>query len=306
MSLNTRCPACETVFKVVPDQLKVSSGWVRCGRCAEVFDAATHMLAPMGGSVIKTVSPQLLEPTRAPMPSASPVTAHEAAAFKSAPMTQPAPSTPLDPIATQTHSRYINPATAISTQPDIDLDRVPELSFVRNAKNKAFWQQTAVVRVMLTAVLALGVLLAFQVVLDQRHQLAAKYPSMQTSLAALCAPLGCEIEAVKQLDALKIESSTFQKTQESPQGDTFALKVTLKNNATLPLAVPALELSLTDVNDKAVIRRVLSATDLGFQGQTLAALGEWNGVTSVFVSANATQNTDRAAVTGYRVLAFYP
>ena len=40
MSLITRCPACGTMFKVVPDQLKISEGWVRCGHCAEVFDAS--------------------------------------------------------------------------------------------------------------------------------------------------------------------------------------------------------------------------------------------------------------------------
>lgn len=39
MSLVTRCTACGTVFRVVQDQLKVSSGWVRCGRCGEVFNA---------------------------------------------------------------------------------------------------------------------------------------------------------------------------------------------------------------------------------------------------------------------------
>ena len=39
MSLATRCPHCSTVFKVVQDQLKVSEGWVRCGRCNEVFHA---------------------------------------------------------------------------------------------------------------------------------------------------------------------------------------------------------------------------------------------------------------------------
>ncbi len=39
MSLVTRCPACGTVFRVVQDQLKVSEGWVRCGRCSEVFNA---------------------------------------------------------------------------------------------------------------------------------------------------------------------------------------------------------------------------------------------------------------------------
>ena len=39
MSLATRCPSCGTVFRVVQDQLKVSEGWVRCGRCNEVFNA---------------------------------------------------------------------------------------------------------------------------------------------------------------------------------------------------------------------------------------------------------------------------
>jgi predicted Zn finger-like uncharacterized protein len=44
MSLITRCPACETLFKVVPDQLRISGGWVRCGQCDEVFDASLHLL----------------------------------------------------------------------------------------------------------------------------------------------------------------------------------------------------------------------------------------------------------------------
>jgi predicted Zn finger-like uncharacterized protein len=39
MSLATRCDACGTIFRVVQDQLKVSDGWVRCGRCQTVFDA---------------------------------------------------------------------------------------------------------------------------------------------------------------------------------------------------------------------------------------------------------------------------
>lgn len=39
MSLATRCTACGTIFRVVQDQLKVSEGWVRCGRCDAVFNA---------------------------------------------------------------------------------------------------------------------------------------------------------------------------------------------------------------------------------------------------------------------------
>jgi len=43
MSLITSCPACGTMFRVVPDQLKISEGWVRCGHCSEVFDASKHL-----------------------------------------------------------------------------------------------------------------------------------------------------------------------------------------------------------------------------------------------------------------------
>ena len=43
MSLATRCTHCGTIFKVVQDQLKVSEGWVRCGRCHEVFNAVPSL-----------------------------------------------------------------------------------------------------------------------------------------------------------------------------------------------------------------------------------------------------------------------
>ena len=44
MSLVTRCPACSTAFKVVRDQLRISEGWVRCGRCSQVFDATLDLM----------------------------------------------------------------------------------------------------------------------------------------------------------------------------------------------------------------------------------------------------------------------
>lgn len=43
MSLATRCTHCNTAFKVVQDQLKVSQGWVRCGHCHQVFNALEEM-----------------------------------------------------------------------------------------------------------------------------------------------------------------------------------------------------------------------------------------------------------------------
>ncbi len=44
MSLLTRCPACTTLYRVVPDQLRISEGWVKCGQCSDIFDASKHLI----------------------------------------------------------------------------------------------------------------------------------------------------------------------------------------------------------------------------------------------------------------------
>ncbi len=41
-SLLTRCPHCDTRFRVSSEQLGVAGGKVRCGHCLEVFDARSH------------------------------------------------------------------------------------------------------------------------------------------------------------------------------------------------------------------------------------------------------------------------
>jgi len=43
MALATTCPQCKTSFRVVPDQLKLRRGFVRCGRCHNVFAGIDHL-----------------------------------------------------------------------------------------------------------------------------------------------------------------------------------------------------------------------------------------------------------------------
>ncbi|WP_144112151.1 zinc-ribbon and DUF3426 domain-containing protein [Paraburkholderia sp. BCC1886] len=50
MLLATRCPFCETVFRLQPAQLSLRRGLVRCGHCHEVFDASSSLFdIPEGG-----------------------------------------------------------------------------------------------------------------------------------------------------------------------------------------------------------------------------------------------------------------
>ncbi|MBA3596758.1 MAG: zinc-ribbon domain-containing protein [Methylibium sp.] len=74
MSLATRCTACGTIFRVVQDQLKVSEGWVRCGRCQEVFNALESLF-----DLEREAPPQRL--IRAAAPSATEVAARAVEEF---------------------------------------------------------------------------------------------------------------------------------------------------------------------------------------------------------------------------------
>jgi predicted Zn finger-like uncharacterized protein len=304
MSLKTRCPACDTVFKIVPDQLKVSKGWVRCGRCAEVFDAAAHAAAPDEANPWPKTSPP--ETAVQSTIAASSVTSKTNAA---------SPTTAID-FAKDTALTPKNIAVkAINTPAKGNLlppkDKTEtDLSFVKVAKNKAFWQQKHVTTSLRAACLGLAGLLFFQVVFNQRNHLAAANPALATSFDSVCQALGCKMTPFKNIDAFKIDSSSFQKAPavagnavgDAAQAHAYALKLTLKNSSDIPVAMPAVELTLTEAGDKPVLRRVLLAKDLGFNGATLAANGDWTGEVTVAVNANPAT----APVSGYRVLLFYP
>ncbi|MGE6918184.1 DUF3426 domain-containing protein [Achromobacter kerstersii] len=87
MALTTRCPQCGTSFKVVPDQLRVRNGLVRCGACSTVFDGRACLLPEAG-------SPTALPPAPAAKPATPPAAA---AAAVAAPVlaTRAAPPPPL-------------------------------------------------------------------------------------------------------------------------------------------------------------------------------------------------------------------
>ena len=52
--LLTRCPECDTTFRVTDETLKKASGQVRCGRCASVFNAYAELHDPAA----KTLPPE--------------------------------------------------------------------------------------------------------------------------------------------------------------------------------------------------------------------------------------------------------
>jgi hypothetical protein len=80
----------------------------------------------------------------------------------------------------------------------------------------------------------------------------------------------------------------------------------------MPLARPAIELTLTDHRDLPVLRRVLlphelrARTDSKIDIEALAGGSEWVGSFLVSMVRHAGETDMAKAVAGYRILAFYP
>lgn len=263
MSLLTRCPACQTQFRVAPDQLRVSEGWVRCGQCRLVFNAAQQCLA-------------------APEQPVAPVLSQVAAVDSNGPDDE-------DRLESA-------PATTALAEPTAEPGT---LSFLRAGAAPAQWWSAPPGRLALRvigAALALGLLA--QAVVYQRDSIATYQPGLKPLLQALCAPFNCVIAPLRRIESVVIDSATLGKMA----GDVYRWKFTVKNTALIALALPAIELTLTDALDQPVVRRVFLPAQLGATVDTLAAGADWQ--VSLDLSVNAAIASDRVA--GYRVVAFYP
>lgn len=346
MSLSTRCPACSTTFKVVPDQLKVSEGWVRCGRCSEVFDAAAQ-LQPLNDALAqpapdpqapvadaRPADPAYLTPETPSQPAAVWVRRSPAARMVLDGETpEPSPAReneapdwddPLDqrrdddgdipsalllqtadndePQQSLYQPAFVPPAPVAGTlearaEAGDAAATLRDLDFVRVAERRAFWQRPMVVFACLLVCAALGGVLLLQFVRAERDRLAAHLPGLRPALESLCVPLQCRVMPLQRIESIVIDASSFNKAG----GELYQFDVEVRNTANVALAMPSLELTLTDTQDQPLIRRVLTPVELHAPA-VLAASGAWSG--SLPVRLQAPVSADRVA--GYRVLAFYP
>jgi hypothetical protein len=150
------------------------------------------------------------------------------------------------------------------------------------------------------ACLLLAVLLALQWARHERDALVAREPSLRPALETLCKLTGCEISALRQIAAISIDGAAFAREKT---GDGYRLDFTLRSSATTPLAMPAVELTLLDTQERTVVRRVLMPVDFGAP----AVLGpKAERVASLPLALAGSDAAALSPVAGYRVVAFYP
>jgi predicted Zn finger-like uncharacterized protein len=343
------------MFKVVPDQLRISDGWVRCGQCDEVFDANANLHSEPVPVSLEPEPPREPVATTSPDPDwaaslrfASDETPHSGSVSVATPFTPVNSDAAVNDGDDRVESPQVDKREMVHSEPGLDdfLSQSPKTlaqtpgvdhetppleapaepsmealsgpaprytqahvkvaekdegkqpSFMRKARGPSVWHKTGV-RVMLGlfGLILVGVL-AVQVAIHERDRWAAYEPSMVPALETLCEVMECSLRPLRNIEAVVIDSSSFTKVRT----DVYRLNVALKNNGPVPLAPPALELTLTDMQDQSLIRRVLKPQDIGFKANTLEPGAEFSAVLPISVKAG----TSSERVSGYRLLAFYP
>jgi len=320
MSLATRCVACGTVFRVVQDQLKLSEGWVRCGRCGEVFSALEGLFdldretAPAWTPSQRGALEQLrasAEAGTSPSEADDAPTSEDDNASASEVTDE---DTEIDTrVDSQIEPRLPEPEAldeyAVGRGELSDLDDAagdgsdaaaaavePAPDFLRQADAAARWQRPRVRQALALAAALLGLLLATQATLWQRDAIASRWPQMLPLLAGLCALPGCRVEPLRHLDGLAVESSGLTQLDNA---SLYRLQVTLRNRDAHLLLTPALDVTLTDNRGELVARKVLGRSDFGSAAPATMAAG-------AELTLQAVLDSGERRISGYSIEIFYP
>lgn len=346
MALATRCPECETIFRISTTQAAVKSGMVRCGQCRHVFNSLDALVRVEDLDVVA----EDVADADAVQPASSAVRIDTLQGTDASGHTSLAPGEPIDEDF-EPHSAVASIAQASATDPAEGVvlgkwwlphgDRAAVSSAsTSDAPKKASadlrdrslsdrrasleWPGSTQVHqpefmrmgaprtersrterwalAILSLVAALG--LAAQAVYVWRNEVAARWPAAKPWLVAACAPLGCVVDYPAHIDAITIESTALQSS--TPNSNLYTLTALLRNRDTLAVRYPHLELTLTDTQDRTILRRALRPEDyLGLsRGADGRAQGGFSAESELPIRMMFELNGLRFV--GYRLDRFYP
>jgi predicted Zn finger-like uncharacterized protein len=178
--------------------------------------------------------------------------------------------------------------------------RVPEIDEPEFVKRSRQQEQSGKVRRILMAVgsAVLLLVLAAQGISTYRNELAAGFPATRPALLAACTVLRCRVELPARIDKLAIEQGELTALGTN----MYSLATLLHNQGSLVQAWPHIELTLTDTNDKPLLRRVFKPAEYLPQGTTPA--GGFGPRAEQQVKLYF--QLDQLKPSGYSIAVFYP
>lgn len=177
-------------------------------------------------------------------------------------------------------------------KPDID-----EPEFVRSTRQREASSKTTRIALAVGSVLLL-IVLVVQAAVSFRDVLAARHPGLRPALVSTCALLGCSVNLPARPEQLVIETGELI----TLGGNAYTFSTVLRNQGDMALAWPSLELTLNDLDDKPLVRRVFAPRD--YAGAAAAA-------PTGFAARGEQQvrihfRLEGAEPSGYHIAVFYP
>lgn len=312
MDGTTRCPHCETRFKIGVTQLEAHQGMVRCGKCMQIFDARPDFIPDLPSPQLELVIADLIEaPTETIIPEEVELSTPEVFAESELGAATEEVVTEVFPehVSHQEDALdFVTPRPPVhQTKQDngsifLDNDDTIDESIHHGNSDEDEVQPEVATRRWLWAVSAatLTLLLLAQAAYIFRAEIAARQPELKPVLLQYCEVLDCKVGLPQSNELMSIESSTLEANPNYSRHIT--LKALLRNRASYPLAYPNLELTLNDRQDSPVARRIFKPSDY-LSSKDKVDLGlQANNETSVELYLDTTDLNPN----GYRLVLFYP
>jgi predicted Zn finger-like uncharacterized protein len=231
----TRCPHCDTRFKVAALQLQAQFGRVRCGNCLQAFDAIPNFIAD-------EASPQLEIPQLVLAPTPQRVA-------KAPTIRTPA---------------YAGNRTDKNAIPNFTQATKDAALFVATGAFANFLEEDEPQPVKHRWLLGLACLLLLTALLGQlgyvyRAQIAARMPASKPLLTAACEWLECSLSLPQNAELISIESSSLE--AETENNARIKLSVLIRSRSSYALALPNLEVTLNDNQDQPLARRIFTPNE---------------------------------------------
>ena len=280
MSWITRCPDCDTVYKVEFEQLQQAHGWLRCGTCQHVFDSAGRVVAadiiPTLTDRINVGAPQLgrvdlerLLHKESPEPVA-PLPAAPAAPDPEPVAEPPSPIAAFED-ALQSFKLPDLPLPASAPAAAVESDDLPRHEVQKPAAEPAApVSRASSIATRLTLGL-LGLILLLQVLLALRPTLLTHWPQWGRMASQWCHSVTCRAQWQVPLSLWSLQAQPL-----AIDGAGYRLAWALSHSASVALSVPDLELRLFDAQGKTVSTQRLT----GFMASApdvLDARQTWQG-----------------------------
>lgn len=338
MDGTTRCPHCETRFKISDAQLNAHHGMVRCGHCMQAFNASPGSDQPHPQLLSEEVASHADEADERVEPvhdhELPESIAHEDAA-------PPENITEEDVVLPEHQTEAVNTIdevtealvdTRLPFQSEnvdtLDFSQVAEIHSVAEPSERAgvlVAEQAHREEVVSAAELAVhedveaelpvhpkrrswpwvaglfvaALLLAAQLAYSFRVSLAAHLPTLKPALVQLCSLASCSVPLPQNSALISIESSGLE--AESDHENQIAFSALLRNRASYTMAFPMLVLTLNDSQDKPLARRFFMPADY-LQVDESAQAGF---LENHEVSIKLHLNTADLRPAGYRMELFY-